>query len=112
MKILILLSTFDLGGAEKHGFILADYFKNTQKHDVQLWAFGQGNGVVSDMCEKSGIKTKLITRYYRIQKYLFLIQTIQFRKVFSDFCPDVIISFNLLPNVFKTTLFLSPMVPV
>jgi glycosyltransferase involved in cell wall biosynthesis len=99
MNIIILTSSFDKGGAEKHGFILADYFKNQKGYDCEFWVMSHGSGALKEACMAAGINTKEIGVFSRFGRFLGPFQQKKFIKQFKSFNPDVIISFNLKPNL-------------
>ena len=105
MKIIVITTSFSLGGAEKHGFLLADYFKNVLNLNVELWVFREKTNVLKHWCEQKNIKTKIIgevSKFYlknkKPKKEVFF-------KDFLKFKPDIIISFNREANLFNAFLW-------
>ena len=105
MKIIVITTSFSLGGAEKHGFLLADYFKNVLNLNVELWVFREKTNVLKHWCEQKNIKTKIIgevSKFYlknkKPKKEVFF-------KDFLKFKPDMIISFNREANLFNAFLW-------
>ncbi len=99
-NVIILTTSFTHGGAEKHGLLLADYFKNSLNLNVEFWAFRAGTKVLSDQAEGLGIPTKVIGAPPRVGRYLGKIHKAKAVKVFKDFNPDVIIALNREANLY------------
>jgi glycosyltransferase involved in cell wall biosynthesis len=101
MRIIVLTSSFDLGGAEKHAIKLANYFKNTCSYIVEFWVLEEGNAdkTCLSLCNEYNIPTNIIGVTNRISKYLYYKQINHYLPSFKNFKPDVIISFNLIPNL-------------
>lgn len=101
MRIIIFFDSYNLGGAEKHALKLADFFKNTRGYVTEVWVMRHGADDEKSLtfCRQKNIPTKVIGETQRIARYFFVKQIIQFAPVFRAFKPDVIISFNVLPNL-------------
>ncbi|MGD0711503.1 MAG: glycosyltransferase family 4 protein [Bacteroidales bacterium] len=99
MKIIILFDSFSLGGAEFHAFKLAKYFSKIKKYETTILVFKEGDGAIKKLCDKEGINTRVIGEFTRIRRFMFPLQIRKYRKIFNEFKPDVILSFNLLPNL-------------
>jgi glycosyltransferase involved in cell wall biosynthesis len=107
MRIIILLSSFELGGAEKHGIKLANFFRNIRQYETEVWVMSEGTGDkgVKELCEKYDIPTKVVGEVSRISRFLYYRQIQQFAPLFKSFKPDVIISFNVLPNLINGLIY-------
>lgn len=53
-RIVFVLNSFNIGGAEKQALLLARYLQHTQKAEVQIWAFGS-KGPLINICESYGV---------------------------------------------------------
>lgn len=100
-KILILTTSFTHGGAEKHGLLLADYFKNVLNIETEFWAFRKKTGVLSDKAKELGIPTRIIGEPPRFGKYLHKKTAKKEAKKFKSFKPTVIISLNREANLYN-----------
>ena len=58
-KIIFVLGSFKLGGAERQALFLAQYLIEHEKAKTEVWGIGEP-GPVSLMCEDSGIPCKNI----------------------------------------------------
>lgn len=101
MRVVVFFDSYNLGGAEKHGLKLADYFKNKRNFEVEVWVMEAGteDDKCLRFCKERNIPTRIIGKITRLQRLLFWKQLRPFVPVFRDYHPDVIISFNNLPNL-------------
>ena len=102
MRVLVFFDSYNLGGAEKHALKLADYFKNGRGYETEVWVMERGSGgdeKVLQFCQARNIPTKIIGSTGRLQRFLFYKQIAHYAPIFKAFRPDVIISFNLIPNL-------------
>jgi len=91
MKILIFLSSLELGGAERQALLLAEHLK-TEDHIIQIWGLGKP-GKITSLCEEKKIicRSKCYflegNNFQKIKCLLNLIHDIR------EFSPDIIIPF-------------------
>lgn len=97
-KILFILPTFKMGGAERQAFLLARMLYEMDLATSEFWAF-TGPGPISDLCNKYNFPWKSIPN----PRAGTLIQNI-FRQ--AKFCSslilkdcDMILPFTLVPNI-------------
>jgi glycosyltransferase involved in cell wall biosynthesis len=102
LRIAILFDSYSLGGAEFHAFKLAKYFIKELKQEVEIWVNSFGDGTIKKMCDQEQIPNKLIGSFSGIARTLYFRQILHFKKVYKPFNPDVVISFNLLPNLLNS----------
>lgn len=101
MRILFITSDYSLGGAENHALNLARGFQK-QGHACHFWVFAQGDGTSKKICERENIPTRLITEFHHFRKWperFFQIR--HYVKLLNEIKPDVVISFNLRPNIWN-----------
>ena len=60
MRVLTLIDSYSLGGAEKQAILFAKYLKDEKKCDVAVWAFNPWDGRARELCETYGLDTKVI----------------------------------------------------
>ena len=102
MRIAIVVSNYSLGGAEAHALKLAKYFKNEKNFEVEYWVFSYGDGVTKLICEENNIPTRELTEFRSFKKFPKSIRDIgHYVKFVRQFKPNVVMSFNVLPNIWN-----------
>ena len=99
------MSSFNMGGAEKHALLLADYYKNHLNWETEVWAWYSKTNRVKEICDSINIKTRLIPPFNRFRKNLHLIQINKYAKIFKSAKVDVLMSFNNKPNILSTAIW-------
>lgn len=99
MRIIILLDSFSLGGAEKQAILFADYLQNRRGFTVEIWAFMPGDGSAGDVCKRYNINTKVIGYFRGLARYLYPKQIWEYSKLFRSFKPDVLMGYTNQPNL-------------
>ncbi|MBN2078874.1 MAG: glycosyltransferase [Spirochaetes bacterium] len=101
-KVLFIFGSLELGGAERQGFLLSQYLRESQDVIVEVYGFG-GRGKLSDMCEKNGIawqsialpiaggSVKSVVHYSRSAASLF--------SALRRSQADILLPYTLHPNV-------------
>jgi glycosyltransferase involved in cell wall biosynthesis len=97
-KIIILIPSFDVGGAERQAFQFARYYKDNSGSDIEILGFFNP-GKISQLCESSGIPWSLVpypsSRFLPLRFFTAARLIIEFRKA----KPDIILSYTFVPNV-------------
>jgi glycosyltransferase involved in cell wall biosynthesis len=97
-KIIILIPSFDVGGAERQAFQFARYYQDNCGGEIEIFGFFNP-GKISQWCESSGIPWRLVpypsswllpVRFFTMVRLI-----IEFRKA----KPDIILSYTFVPNV-------------
>jgi glycosyltransferase involved in cell wall biosynthesis len=102
MRIAIVVSNYSLGGAEAHALKLANYFNYDKNFEVEYWVFSEGDGVTKAICEENNILTRQLTEFRSFRKFPRNIRHIRHHvKLVRQFRPHVVMSFNLLPNIWN-----------
>jgi len=99
IKIIIVIPSFELGGAERQAFQFAKYVKENYDNFGDIEFFGFFNpGITSRLCESVGIKWRLVP--YPNSRFLFirLISMVRLIGVFRKSKPDIILSHTFHPN--------------
>ena len=97
-RIIFVLYSLHLGGAERQALLLGRYLRDVQKADVEIWAF-YGPGRASELCDEFGLRWRVIphiefaTRAFRYQSLLRLLWQILKAR------PDVLLPYTAVPNI-------------
>lgn len=104
MRLTIFTSAYTLGGAEKHAFLVADYFKNTLQLPTEFCVMERGSGELEAMCHKAGIPTRVLPAFKPVNQPFDYFTASKEAKKLAGFNADVIMSFNLTPNLLNAFL--------
>lgn len=98
IRILLVIPTLELGGAERQAIRLA---KHLQKNSftVEVWGFNSPNGLGAKLCNEFGIKNKCLHFYGGFGRFRYPLQVLKYVIIFRSFKPDIIYSFCDGPNV-------------
>jgi glycosyltransferase involved in cell wall biosynthesis len=112
MRIIIVVGSYNLGGAEFHAFKLAKYFKN-KGYTIEFWVFRTGDNTSRLLCKEAGVDTKVITEFNSfLPGVKGFLQRRHYKKIIKGYNPDVIISFNFVNNVWNGIIGNLAKVPV
>jgi glycosyltransferase involved in cell wall biosynthesis len=96
-KIVFLFGSFDLGGAEQQGLLLADHLHATCGADVKVLALDPRPGRLSHLCDQRGIPWKGIPFHWGLsRRWYYLPQAIAALRTEKA---DVLISSTCVPNL-------------
>lgn len=104
LKILFLLPSLALGGAERQAILLARYWQDAG-HELVVAGFGK-NGAASDLCRQNGIACKPLP--FPLASWSFVGKSIATMRLWWALAiekPDVILSYCMAPNVFSSYLW-------
>lgn len=104
MRISIFTSAYTLGGAEKHAFLLADYFKNQMGLPTEFCVIYRGTGELETRCKNAGIEARIVGPFKEINRKNYFLRRYTEAKKLSGFNADVLMSFNLRPNLLNAML--------
>ena len=97
-KIIFVLGSFKLGGAERQALYLAQYLNEQEKANTEVWGIGEP-GPVSLMCEDSGIPCKNIPINFGAGIVKDFIGAFQFSRRICESAPDILLPYTWFPNV-------------
>lgn len=104
MRVTILTSAYTLGGAEKHAFLVADYLNNVLKIPTEFCVIEKGTGELETMCRAAGIPARVVGPFKSLTKPFDYFTLKTEAKKLTGFGSDVIMSFNLVPNLLNAIL--------
>ena len=98
-RVIMVITDFEMGGTERQVLLLAQYLKEVEGAEVEIWGLGTKLGPVADVCDQLRIARKLFPVQWFVPKFRKLrslaILTWKLRRA----RPDVILSYLILPNV-------------
>lgn len=97
-KIIFLLETFGLGGAERQALNLASHLISHENADVKVIAFS-GPGRASELCEEYNIPWKIIPFAWSHRRFELLKRLVKITESVRKERPYVILPYTWLPNV-------------
>ncbi|MBI5075481.1 MAG: glycosyltransferase [Nitrospirae bacterium] len=100
-RIVILLWTLELGGAERQAIALARYFKNNKGADVKVLAFNTP-GLASVLCDDYGIPWGMIDDKKQIVSHSFLSiirSTFAIIKILKRNRTEILFGYTTPPNI-------------
>lgn len=97
IRITFLFGSFDLGGAERQGLLLADYLRKNLGAEVTICALDIRPGRLSELCDELGIPWYGIQFHWGLRRrwYYFPKAVMALKKD----RPDILISFTCVPNL-------------
>ncbi len=98
MKSIILIDTFDLGGAEKQAIQFANYLQKKHNHKAEIWAWKNGNSTAIPIIQKYNLKTNIIPKFSGWAKTLYPLQAKKYIKLFKKAKPDYLLGYTVRPN--------------
>lgn len=100
-KILFLINTFNIGGAERQAILLAEQFL-LAGHTVQVCAFQEGAQAAA-LCRRVGLSTFVLPMPLSNPRPVK--SAIEFLHYLRRFSPDYIFSYCGTPNIFASLAF-------
>lgn len=97
-RIIIVLGSLELGGAERQALLLARHLVNEQGADVHVWGF-TGPGRTSEMCEEAGIPWRVVPVAWGGRRRSFLFDLARFGITLRRARPFAVLPFTNPPNV-------------
>jgi len=99
-RVVLLLDSLELGGAEKRAFILARYLRESCGAFPEIWGLtSSGDGRIADLCISVGIPCKGIELKRPVTRYDWILCIINSYKILSNSAPHILISYTKLPNI-------------
>lgn len=97
-KIVVLLETFGLGGAERQALHLSRHLRDHERADVKMLAFS-GPGTTSALCEEYGIPWKLLPFAWSERGFELLGRLVRVALGLRREKPVLLLPYTSLPNV-------------
>ncbi len=98
-RIIFVLFSFELGGAERQALYLARYFQDVCKAHVEIWAFCNPGRLI-ELCDEYGIKWKLIPLKLTFDKRQIIKNTIRLGITLRKVHPDILLPYMTPANIY------------
>ncbi len=97
-KILFLLGSLQLGGAERQVLLLARYLRATCGAEPHVWGFGEP-GRMSMLCSEYGIPWEVMP--IEVSRHLpgLIASLVRYARSVRRFGPDLLLPYTFFPNV-------------
>lgn len=97
-KIIFLLGSMKLGGAERQALFLAQYLLEREDAVVEVWGIGAA-GPVTRMCDDSGISWRNISLNFGAGPIRDFIEIARLSQLIYQAAPDILLPYTWFPNV-------------
>jgi glycosyltransferase involved in cell wall biosynthesis len=98
-RIILVVSSLELGGAERQALLLAEYLTREENARVEFWGLGDLEGVVARACEELGIPWRLFPVNWFTRKSEKARDLTKLTLALRRARPDAILSYLIVPNV-------------
>lgn len=97
-RIIIVLSSFKLGGAERQALLLARYLRHEQKALVEVWGLNYP-GLATELCNSYGLPWRIIPMTWSYDRMIRFKAWAKFTWAMRQARPDIILPYTMRPNV-------------
>lgn len=97
-RIVIVLGSLELGGAEGQALLFAQYLKGTEGAVVEVWGLG-GGGRVAELCERYGIPWRVVPLCWHKGGFRRYMGLLRFAWTLRKRRPSIVLPYTMFPNV-------------
>ncbi len=97
-RVVFCFGSLELGGAERQGFLLADYLNKVVGARVEVWGF-HGPGRLSELCDLHDIPWRIVPFPFARRSWKAGIEILGFSKLLRKEKVDVLIPYTTMPNL-------------
>lgn len=97
-KIIIVLGSLELGGAERQALTLARYLINKHGAKVNVWGFSNP-GRMAELCDENGIPWRVYPYPWSSNPVKRVIKLLGFTRALKKERPYIILPFTMDPNI-------------
>ena len=97
-KVLVVLASFELGGAERQALILARHLAHREGADVGVWGLGAA-GPVEGLCREAALPSRVIPVAAAGGRFATFLAVARAARELRRAGADVLIPYTLVPNV-------------
>jgi glycosyltransferase involved in cell wall biosynthesis len=98
-RVIFVLFSFELGGAERQALYLARYLQDVCKAQVEVWAFCNPGRLI-EICVEFGIKWRLIPLKLNFDKRQIIINSIELWVALRKAHPDILLPYLTPANIY------------
>jgi glycosyltransferase involved in cell wall biosynthesis len=97
-RIIFVLGSLELGGAERQALTLAGYLSAREGARVEVWGFNL-SGPAGAICDRHGLAWRVIPFYFTGGLPGRLTGLKRLARIIRDARPDILLPYTLIPNV-------------
>src|SRR5216684_8228660 len=97
-RIIFVLGSLELGGAEHQAVILARYLSEQERAIVEVWGFNHA-GPISLMCQQHGLAWRVLPYPFVANHGARLVSLAKLAWILRRARPDILLSYTLIPNI-------------
>jgi glycosyltransferase involved in cell wall biosynthesis len=97
-RIIFVLGSLELGGAERQALILAKYLSEQEQAIVEVWGFNH-SGPVNPICEEYGLAWRVVPYPFSATSLTRLVSLSRLAWMLRRARPDILLSYTMVPNV-------------
>ena len=96
VRIIIVLCSLELGGAERQAILLARYLRSCGSI-VQVWGFGSAS-LAARLCDENGIPWRIVDFQWPKNLVQWVRGLLKLGVTLRKVCPDVLLPYTMWPN--------------
>lgn len=97
-RILFVVGPMELGGSERQALLFARYLKNEQHADVQVWGTMGEPGRLAAICDKEGIKWRIVPEPWVWNRFQRPQRLASFARQLRSAQPEIILPYMSMPS--------------
>jgi glycosyltransferase involved in cell wall biosynthesis len=97
-RVILVLDTLELGGAERQALILARYLMEKAGAAPEVWGL-RGSGLAETVCQREGIPYRLVHLEWETRRFRKASELARLATCFRQSKAEVVISYTYFPNV-------------
>jgi len=97
-RIVFCFGSLELGGAERQGFLLAEYLKDFAGAQVEVWGF-HGPGRLSALCDSKGIPWRVVPFPLSQRGFAAAREIWRFSALLREMGVDILLPYTMMPNI-------------
>jgi glycosyltransferase involved in cell wall biosynthesis len=98
-RIIFVLFSFELGGAERQALYLARYLKNVHQAHVEVWAFCNPDRLI-EICDEFQIKWKLVPVWSQFTGWQIIFSVLRLGLALRAAKPDFLLPYMTPANIY------------
>jgi len=97
-RVLVLLESLELGGAERQALLLARYLQEYEDSVVEVWGWGPP-GRAADLCHRLGLPWRSYRLRWHAGRWQRLMDIVALARQLARWRPDLLLPYCRVPNI-------------